>query len=134
MKKHKRIKTAKRKQHNATAKTRHQEWLERCRIRDLEWEQIKLTDRLKRELTQETVEPALPIDPLARMLDNYLDGSAVPATSDLLLTLQATLPHLWRPNGSLDLYSVASRSVSMMEKENDDSKEETQAEQKEEGQ
>lgn len=123
MKKHKRLKAAKRKQHNTTAKTRHQEWLERCRIRDLEWEQIKLTDRLKRELTQETVEPALPIDPLARMLDSYLDGGKLPDTSGLVMELCSQMPDLWKPNGILDLCAVASRSVSMMEKENDGSKE-----------
>lgn len=117
MKKHKRLKAAKRKQHNTTAKVRHQEWLERCRIRDLEWETTKAERLAKAQADPKPVEPYIPTDPLLRLFDSYLDGSVAPGSSELLQSLRATLPHLWRPDGLLDVYALANHSKSLIDTE-----------------
>lgn len=112
-----RTKAARRKQHNATAKIRHQEWVERCRVRDLEWEATKAERLAKAQADPKPVEPYIPTDPLSRLFGHHFTIDEMPATSDELRTLCNAMPQLWHPNGVLDVFAIANHSKSLIDTE-----------------
>jgi len=97
MSKHKRLKAAKRKQHNKSAKVRSAEWKEYCRTRDLELAAIR--EQRERERA-EAPPPAPPKNHIDRALDMFLDDGAL-------------LPGLYHSDGTLDLLNLVKRAESL---------------------
>lgn len=96
MSKHKRLKTARRKQHNKSAKARNLEWLSYCSMRRQQAE----AQRAQRE-AEALANPIVnspPADPMSLLLDSFVDGGTLPANS--LLT-----------NGFVGIFNVVHNAV-----------------------
>lgn len=98
MSKHKRLKAARRKQHNATAKERDRQWKADCLSRREQY----LLDVQRRELEgcNVKVDPPRSKDTIEQMLDGFLDGGKLPAG-------------LYHPDGTLDLFNIVKRVQSL---------------------
>ena len=90
-----RLKAARRKQHNKTAKVRAREWAEQCAARRQKADEIR-AQILAAASELKISEPLPPADPLSQMLDGCLDGGKLPAG-------------LYYPDGTLNLYNIAQR-------------------------
>lgn len=95
MSKYKRLKAARRKQHNTTAKVRAREWVEQCAARRQKADEIR-AQVLATASELKISEPLPPTDPLSKLLDGFLDGGELPAG-------------LYHPDGTLDLFSIVQR-------------------------
>lgn len=99
MSKHKRLKAARRKQHNTTAKVRAREWAEQCAARRQKADEIR-AQILATASELKISEPLPPTDPLSKLLDGFLDGGKLPAG-------------LYHPDGTLDIFKIATRVKSL---------------------
>ena len=95
-----RLKAARRKQHNKTAKARAQEWKERCAVLRAEGEAARARRAAETATETKISEPLPPTDPLARLFDGVLDGGKLPGS-------------LYHPDGTLDLLKITSRVHSL---------------------
>lgn len=95
-----RLKAARRKQHNKSAKARAQEWKERCAVLRAEGEAARARRAAEAATEAKISEPLPPADPLARLLDGVLDGGKLPGS-------------LYHPDGTLDLLKITSRVHSL---------------------
>lgn len=100
MSKHKRLKAAKRKQHNKSAKARNLEWLSYCSTRRQQAE-AQRSQRAAEALANPIVSSP-PADPMSLLLDGFVDGGTLP-TNALLgngfvgifnVVHNAVLPHI----------------------------------------
>jgi hypothetical protein len=74
-----RLKAARRKQHNKTAKVRAREWAEKQEQWRLENEAARAKRAAEAATEAKFSEPLPPPDPLSKLLGHYLDGSLTPA-------------------------------------------------------
>lgn len=112
MSKHKRLKAARRKQHNTTAKERDRQWKADCLSRREQY----LLDAQRRELEGCNVKVAPPKskDTIEQILDGVLSGNAI--TSAYGFGLASVLPQLWGPGG-LNIYELANRRLPTIDTE-----------------
>lgn len=101
MSKHTRLKAARRKQHNKSAKARAREWAERCAQMRREGEAARLQRTIQAAVAAAAIEtkitePLPPTDPLSLLLEGCFDGSKLPAG-------------LYYPDGTLNLYNIVQR-------------------------
>lgn len=114
-----RLKAARRKQHNKSAKARALEWTARCAVMRQEGEAARARRVAEATATANISEPLPPVDPLAKLLEGYLDGSQVMITnpSQDAHNLMQILPTLWRADGTLDVLELAKRKLPVIDTE-----------------